>query len=101
MCFCDGFILLQFADIIFYLTHPYSSHPCWYDDIQIELARLAVRDPYPDTGGPATCGSGSRERTLVSWGGPELCSRLAWSRTLSLHLHHSSTGALVFGVVIL
>jgi hypothetical protein len=21
---------------IFYLTHPYSSHPCWYDDIRIE-----------------------------------------------------------------
>jgi hypothetical protein len=36
MCFYDGFILLQFLDIIFYLTHPYSSHPCWYDDIQIE-----------------------------------------------------------------
>jgi hypothetical protein len=36
MCFCDGFILLQFLDIIFYLTHPYSSHPCWYDDIRIE-----------------------------------------------------------------
>jgi hypothetical protein len=36
MCFCDGFILLQFPDIIFYLTHPNGSHPCWYDDIQIE-----------------------------------------------------------------
>jgi hypothetical protein len=50
MCFCDDFILLQFQDIIFYLTHPYSSHPCWYDDIRIKSARLAVRDPYPYTG---------------------------------------------------
>jgi hypothetical protein len=30
-------------------------------------------------------GSGSREWILVSWGGPEPCSRLAWSRTVSLH----------------
>jgi hypothetical protein len=36
MCFCDGFILLQFPDIIFYLSYPYSSHPCWYDDIRIK-----------------------------------------------------------------
>jgi hypothetical protein len=29
MCPYDGFILLQFPDIInFYLTHPYGSHPC-------------------------------------------------------------------------
>jgi hypothetical protein len=28
---------------------------------------------------------GSREQVLVPWGGPELCSRLAWFRTLSLH----------------
>jgi hypothetical protein len=27
MCFFVGFILLQFPDIIFYLTHPYSSPP--------------------------------------------------------------------------
>jgi hypothetical protein len=42
-----------------------------------------------------------REWVFVSWGGPELCSRLAWSHTLSLHLHHSATGALVFGAMIL
>jgi hypothetical protein len=30
-------------------------------------------------------GSGSREWTLVSWSGPEPCSCLAWSCTLSLH----------------
>jgi hypothetical protein len=27
----------------------------------------------------------SREWALAPWGGPELCSRLAWFRTLSLH----------------
>jgi hypothetical protein len=30
-------------------------------------------------------GASSREWALVPWGGPEPCSRLAWSRTLSLH----------------
>jgi hypothetical protein len=30
-------------------------------------------------------GSSSRKRTLVSWGGPEPCIRLAWSHTVSLH----------------
>jgi hypothetical protein len=38
---------------------------------------------------------------LVSWSGLELCSRLASSHTLSLHLYHSATGTLVFGAVIL
>jgi hypothetical protein len=35
--------------------------------------------------GSDNLGSGFRERILVSWGGPEPCSRLAWSRTVSLH----------------
>jgi len=30
-------------------------------------------------------GAGSKERELVPWSGPEQCSRLAWSRTVSLH----------------
>jgi hypothetical protein len=30
-------------------------------------------------------GSGSREQIFVSCSGPEPCSRLAWSRTVSLH----------------
>jgi hypothetical protein len=30
-------------------------------------------------------GASSREWVLVSWGGPKLCSCLAWFRTLSLH----------------
>jgi hypothetical protein len=36
-------------------------------------------------GGFGSLGAGSRERVPVPWGGPELCSRLAWFRTLSLH----------------
>jgi hypothetical protein len=35
--------------------------------------------------GSASLGANSREWVLVPWGGPELCSRLAWFRTLSLH----------------
>jgi hypothetical protein len=35
--------------------------------------------------GSGGLGASSRELVLVSWGGPELCSRLAWFRTLSLH----------------
>jgi hypothetical protein len=30
-------------------------------------------------------GAGSREWRLVPWGGSDQCSRLAWSRTVSLH----------------
>jgi hypothetical protein len=52
MYLCDDFILLQFPDITFYLTHPYRFHPCWYDDIRNESALRADRDPNPDTGGP-------------------------------------------------
>jgi hypothetical protein len=36
-------------------------------------------------GGSGSLGDSSRERVLVSWGGPEMCSRLAWFRTLNLH----------------
>jgi hypothetical protein len=35
--------------------------------------------------GSDSLGAGSKERELVPWGGPELCSRLAWFCTLSLH----------------
>jgi hypothetical protein len=48
------------------------------------------RDGYPSiwsykSGGSDNLGSGTREETLVSWGGPEPCSRSAWSRTVGLH----------------
>jgi hypothetical protein len=35
--------------------------------------------------GSDSLGASSREWALVPWGGPELCSRLVWYRTLSLH----------------
>jgi hypothetical protein len=35
--------------------------------------------------GSGSLGASSREWVPVPWGGPELCSRLAWFRTLSLH----------------
>jgi hypothetical protein len=41
--------------------------------------------PLSKAGGSGSLGAGSRERVLIPWGGPELCSRLAWFRTLSLH----------------
>jgi hypothetical protein len=41
--------------------------------------------PLYERGGVQQPGGSSREWVLVSWGGPELCSRLAWFRTLSLH----------------
>jgi hypothetical protein len=40
--------------------------------------------PY-ESRGSGSLGASSREWVLVSWGGPELCSHLAWFRTLSLH----------------
>jgi hypothetical protein len=41
--------------------------------------------PSTKAGGFGSLGAGSKERELVPWGGPGLCSRLAWFRTLSLH----------------
>jgi hypothetical protein len=36
-------------------------------------------------GGSGSLGVGSREWVPIPWGGPELCSHLAWFCTLSLH----------------
>jgi hypothetical protein len=41
--------------------------------------------PLYEIRGSGSLGASSKEWVLVSWGGPELCSRLAWFRTLSLH----------------
>ena len=41
--------------------------------------------PLYESRGSGSLGASSREWVLVPWGGPELCSRLAWFRTLSLH----------------
>jgi hypothetical protein len=41
--------------------------------------------PLYESRGSSSLGVSSKEWVLVSWGGPELCSRLAWFRTLSLH----------------
>jgi hypothetical protein len=48
------------------------------------LPILQVRTPLRKLGGPIAWG-GSKERGLVPWGGPGQYSRLAWSRTVSLH----------------
>jgi hypothetical protein len=41
--------------------------------------------PLYESRGSDSLGAGSKEQELVPWGGPELCSRLAWFRTQSLH----------------
>jgi hypothetical protein len=41
--------------------------------------------PLYESRGSGRLGVSSKEWVLVSWGVPELCSRLAWFRTLSLH----------------
>jgi hypothetical protein len=41
--------------------------------------------PLYESRGSGSLGAGSRKWVLVSWGGPVLCSLLAWFRTLSLH----------------
>jgi hypothetical protein len=41
--------------------------------------------PLYENRGSGSLGASSREWVLISWGGPELCSRLVWSRTVSLH----------------
>jgi hypothetical protein len=42
--------------------------------------------PLYESRGVRQPGGSSGEWVLISWGGPELCSRLAWSCTLSLHI---------------
>jgi hypothetical protein len=41
--------------------------------------------PLYESRGSGSLGASSKEWVLVLWGGPELCSLLAWFRTLSLH----------------
>jgi hypothetical protein len=41
--------------------------------------------PLYESSGSGSLGASSREWVLVSWGGPELCRRLAWFHTLSMH----------------
>jgi hypothetical protein len=85
MCSCDGFILLQIPDIIFL-----SNSPIWFPILAgmmtSELSSQACSlGPLYESRESCSLGDSSREQVLVSWGGPELCSCLAWFRTLSLH----------------
>ena len=53
-------------------------------------------------GGPDSLGAGSKEREPGPWGGPEP----VWPLSLVLYpkaytLHHSVTGTLVFGAIVL
>jgi hypothetical protein len=50
-----------------------------------ELSRQACSlGPLYESRGSGSLGASFGEWVLVSWDGPELCSRLAWFRTLSL-----------------
>jgi hypothetical protein len=49
------------------------------------VAKACSLGPLYEGGGSSSLGAGSKERELFPWGGPELCSCLAWFRTLSLH----------------
>jgi hypothetical protein len=58
------------------------------------------RDGYPSiwsykSYGSGNLGSGTREWTLVSWGGTKPCSRSAWSHTVGLHAPPLCAGVLV------
>jgi hypothetical protein len=75
----------SFSDNTFYLTHSHGFHLSLHDDIRIEQSGLQFRTSFTKAGRSDSPGAGSKERELVPWDGPEQCSRLAWSRTVSLH----------------
>jgi hypothetical protein len=72
MCSCDGFILLQFPDIIF-LSNPPIQFPTLVGIMTSELSSQAYSlGPLYKGRGSGSLGASSREQVLVSWGGPEL-----------------------------
>jgi hypothetical protein len=85
MCFYDDFILLQFLDMIF-LSNPPIQFPTLAGMMTSELSsQVCSLGPLYESRGSDSLGASSREWVLVPWGGPELCSCLAWFCTLSLH----------------
>jgi hypothetical protein len=101
MCSYEGFILLQIPGIIF-LSNPPIRFPILASMMTSELSSQACSlGPLYESRGSDSLGAGSREWVLVPWGGSELCSRLAWFRTLTCTLHHSATGILLFGTIAL
>jgi hypothetical protein len=71
-CYCLSNPPIQFPTLAGMMTSELSSQVCYLGPL------------YQGRGSGSLVAS-SREWTLTPWGGPELCSRLAWFRTLSLH----------------
>ena len=72
--------------ILLFLSNPPIRSPTLAGMMTSELSSQACSlGPLYESRGSGSLGASSREWVLVSWGGPELCSRLAWFRTLSLH----------------
>jgi hypothetical protein len=67
--------------IVFYLTHPTSSHPIRDDDIQIEQPGLRFRTSMRKQEGPTTWGSALENGSPFHRVVRSLCGRLAWFRT--------------------
>jgi hypothetical protein len=99
LSYCSKVLPCSFR-IIFYLTHPISSHPVKHNDIRIEQPGLQFRTSMRKRWGPDSLGPGSEEWEPVPWGGPEP----VWPVSLVPYpkprtLHHSVMGALVFGAI--
>jgi hypothetical protein len=87
MCLYDSFILLLHGFylavfwMLFYLTHPSSSHPIRHDDIRIEQSGLQFRSSLRKQEGPTAWGAVLKNGSPFHGVVRSLCDRLAWSRT--------------------
>jgi hypothetical protein len=67
--------------MLFYLTHPNSSHPIRHDDIRIEQPDLQFRTSLRKQVGPTAWGPVLKNESLFQGVVRSLCGRLALSRT--------------------
>ena len=87
MCLYGSFILLlhgltlQFFRMLFYLTHPNSSHSIRHNDIRIEQPGLQFRTSLRKQEGPTAWEPVLENGNLFHGVVRSLCGRLAWSRT--------------------
>jgi hypothetical protein len=79
-------VLFYFSLQALFLSNPPIQFPTLAGMMTSELSSQACSlGPLYYYRGPDNLRTSSREWALISWSGPELCSRLAWFRTLSLH----------------
>jgi hypothetical protein len=80
LSYCSKALPCSFR-IVFYLTHPISSHPIRHSDIRIEQPGLQFRTSMPKQEGSTTWGAVLKNGCPFHGVVRSLCGRLAWFRT--------------------